>query len=573
MKSIFILFSAIILVQSARGQGFSKAEYFFDSDPGINNGTAVTLSGAQDTINFTSAVSTAALSPGFHFLGLRLRHNDGKWGLFEKRGLYISSSTANAADITAAEYFFDTDPGVGNGTATSVGTTGAVVNFTAVIPTSLSAGFHFLAIRTKDANGIWGLFEKRGFYISSSTANAADITAAEYFFDTDPGVGNGISTSVGTNGAVVNFTAVIPTSLPAGFHFLAIRTKGTDGIWGLFEKRGFYISSSTADAANITAAEYFFDTDPGVGNGISTSVGTNGAVVNFTAVIPTSLPAGFHFLAIRTKGTDGIWGLFEKRGFYISTTTANMPIITDAEYFFDADPGIGNGIALTVNTPGNTFTQTFNIPVPLSLPDGQHFLAIRVKDQAGNWGLYEFDTLTVSGALPVTGLSLRAKKEGAKVKLDWFTLTETNTSHYDIERSFNGISFEKIGKVQAVGNSNNRTDYTFTDVLPGKNLTYYRLKQVDRDGRIVYSEIRIVKFGEEHLFKVYPVITQGLLNIEGIPEPVNIKIFSNAGQLVKIFATNNSTGTINITNLAAGMYWLVIERNGALLFTQKIIKQ
>src|SRR5205085_279714 len=107
----------------------------------------------------------------------------------------------------------------------------------------------------------WGLFETRGFYISGSTADAANITAAEYFLDADPGAGNGIAASVGASGPVVNFTAVIPQSLPPGFHFLAIRTKGTDGKWGLYESRGFYISSSTADAANVTAAEYFIDTD------------------------------------------------------------------------------------------------------------------------------------------------------------------------------------------------------------------------------------------------------------------------------------------------------------------------
>jgi sensor domain CHASE-containing protein len=374
----------------------TAAEYFFDVDPGSGNGTAASVGTTGAVVNFTAVIPTA-LSAGFHFLAIRTKDANGVWGLFETRGFYISSSTADAANIVAAEYFFDTDPGRGNGTAVSVGTTGAVVNFTAVIPTSLSAGFHFLAIRTKDANGIWGLFETRGFYTSSSTADAANIVAAEYFFDTDPAPGNGTTTSVGAAGSVVNFTAVIPTSLPAGFHFLAIRVKGQDGIWGLFEKRGFYISNSTADAANIVAAEYFFDTDPGPGNGTATSVGTTGSVVNFTAVIPTSLSAGFHFLSIRVKGADGVWGLFEKRGFYISTATADMPIITAAEYFFDADPGIGNGTSLTITTPGNIVTQTFVIPAG-ALPLGQHFLSIRVKDQSGNWSLYEYDTVNVGNS-------------------------------------------------------------------------------------------------------------------------------------------------------------------------------
>ena len=72
----------------------------------------------------------------------------------------------------------------------------------------------------------------------------------------------------------------------------------------MFEKRGFYLSTATTDVANITAAEYFFDSDPGIGNGTSVSVGVSGATVNFTAVIPTSLTEGFHFLSIRTKDED-----------------------------------------------------------------------------------------------------------------------------------------------------------------------------------------------------------------------------------------------------------------------------
>src|SRR5262249_12493490 len=116
-----------------------------------------------------------------------------------------------------------------------------------------------------------------------------------------------------------------------------------------------------------------------------------------TATIPTSLPAGFHILTIRAKGQDGAWGLFEQRGFYISTATTDMPIITAAEYFFDADPGVNGGTPLTITTPGAIVTQTFNIPAG-SLSLGQHFLGLRVKDQGGNWSLFDYDTLTIGNS-------------------------------------------------------------------------------------------------------------------------------------------------------------------------------
>src|SRR5436190_539940 len=94
------------------------------------------------------------------------------------------------------------------------------------------------------------------------TARSQNITAAEYFVDADPGKGNGVPITVSTPADIVNFTASVSTaSLGTGFHFLAIRVKDVNGIWGLFEKSGFYISSSTTDAANITAAEYFIAKD------------------------------------------------------------------------------------------------------------------------------------------------------------------------------------------------------------------------------------------------------------------------------------------------------------------------
>ncbi|HEX6849204.1 MAG TPA: hypothetical protein VF144_19600, partial [Chitinophagaceae bacterium] len=309
-------------------------------------------------------------------------------------------ATARSQNITAAEYFFDTDPGQGNGTPVSVGTPGSTVNFNVAIPTSFTSGFHFLGLRVQDANGLWSMIEYRGFYISQNTSDVGNITAAEYFFDTDPGPGNGTPLSVGTPGANVNFNVPIPTSFPSGFHFLAIRVKDADGRWGLFEYRGFYISQSTADVGNLVAAEYFFDTDPGAGNGTPVSVGASGAVVNFSFAIPTALSAGFHFLAIRTKDAAGKWGMFETRGFYISTATANAPIITAAEFFYDADPGPGNGTALTVTTSGDIVTQTFTVPVPGNMSAGDHLLAIRVKDQEGKWSLFESGTITVGGEAP-----------------------------------------------------------------------------------------------------------------------------------------------------------------------------
>jgi hypothetical protein len=73
-----------------------------------------------------------------------------------------------------------------------------------------------------------------------------------------------------------------------------------------------------------------------------------------------------------------------------------MPAITAAEYFFDTDPGPGNGTPLTVDPSGLEIDQQFVIPVSTCLSAGEHTLVIRVRDADGRWGLYEKMTLTVA---------------------------------------------------------------------------------------------------------------------------------------------------------------------------------
>ncbi|MEQ1584466.1 MAG: gliding motility-associated C-terminal domain-containing protein [Cyclobacteriaceae bacterium] len=380
-----LLLIAYLSYFTSFSQTLLKAEYFFNTDPGVGNATSITLAANTGNLVFTTNIPTGALPQGFHQLAIRVKETGGRWSNFEIRGFYITTTTSDAANITAAEYFFDTDPGHGSGTPIPV-TPGATTNFTVSIPTnSLAAGFHFLAIRTKGANGKWGLFEGRGFYITTSTTDVPNLVAAEYFFDTDPGVGNGAAIPI-TSGATANFIASIPTtSLTPGFHFVAIRTKGANGKWGIFESRGFYITGSTTDVPNITNAEYFFDSDPGQGNGTPISI-TPGAIANFTVSLSsTGLAPGFHFLAIRTQRADGTWGIFESRGFYVSESTASAGDIVAAEYFIDgADPGEGNGTSILVNPTGPTINQIFDIPLT-GVPSGARTISIRVQGSEGIW--------------------------------------------------------------------------------------------------------------------------------------------------------------------------------------------
>ncbi len=442
-----LLFSCFLFSFEVAAQTITKAEYFFDADPGKGNGTAIAIT-PNGNVTFTTSIPTASLSQGFHQLGIRIKETGGVWSIFESRGFYITAATSNANNIARAEYFFDADPGAGSGTNIPV-STGANVNFVVSVPTaSLASGFHFLAIRTKDTSGKWGVFESRGFYITASTTNASNIAAAEYFFDSDPGNGNATPLSIPA-GATSNFTVSLPANgLQPGFHFLAIRVKGANGQWGAFESRGFYVTASTTDVANITQAEYFFDADPGNGGGTSIPVPV-GATSSFTATIPvTGLTSGFHFLTIRAKRADGKWGIFESRGFYISPINATTGDIVAAEYFIDSDPGEDNGKPLTVNPAAATINQIFPIATS-GISSGKHILGFRVKDANGIWSSAETQTFTVLACTPPAAptaadvsrcnsgtvtLQATAGASGTQV-YKWFADASTTTS------LFTGASF------------------------------------------------------------------------------------------------------------------------------------
>lgn len=95
----------------------------------------------------------------------------------------------------------------------------------------------------------------------------------------------------------------------------------------------------------------------------------------------------------------------------------------------------------------------------------------------------------VSSSLPLQLLSFSGEKLSDKNILSWITQSELNTDYFILERSKNGQSFEELTKIKAAGNSSALLRYTSSDYYPFETITYYRLKQVDNDGKFSYSKI------------------------------------------------------------------------------------
>jgi hypothetical protein len=377
-------FLAFLFFASNAQTNFNAAEYFFDTDPGIGSATAISIPLTADSVSVNPlAIPTTGLSEGSHTLFIRTRTDGIKWSIYEGRTFWIKPQ------IVYAEYFIDTDPGAGLGTMLDFTDQTDSISFAGSITIPiLSGGFHNLFIRTRDSRGIWSLYEGKPFYVNSS----ATFEAAEWFIDTDPGIGNGTAISIsGIDSASASVGITVPP-LSGGWHNLFIRTKVQGGTWSLYEGQPFYVNSGST----FNYAEYFLDTDPGVGNAtaISFSPSVDSLTVSAGVTLPVNIIPGNHNLFVRARTQDGKWSHYEGKQIFVKNS------IVAAEYFYDKDPGIGNGTPLTVSASPDSVTVNATGLSLACLDSGTHYLFIRTKDAAGNWSLYEHDTLFINQPAP-----------------------------------------------------------------------------------------------------------------------------------------------------------------------------
>lgn len=274
MKKI-LLFTLLLLAQLASmGQQLIKAEYFFDTDPGVGQGTNIAIAVPADSVDFSFSVPVNSLSTGLHNLYVRTLNDSGVWSIAENRLINVFKASL-AADIVAAEYFLDSDPGIGLGTSIATGLAADSVEFISSITIgSISLGLHNLYIRTKNNDGIWSISENRLINVYKTGNNT--IVWSEYFFNTDPGVGNGIGSALPAPADSVEYTTTASVlSLLSGSNIIYERTKNVDGIWSISEGRSFNICPVLTDAS-FTVVNSCIDS---ITQFINTSTGYDGSTV------------------------------------------------------------------------------------------------------------------------------------------------------------------------------------------------------------------------------------------------------------------------------------------------------
>lgn len=192
-------------------------------------------------------------------------------------------------------------------------------------------------------------------------------------------------------------------------------------------------------------------------------------------------------------------------------------------------------------------------------------------------------TITVNNSvLPLSLLQFKGKKQADIILLDWVTASESQLNRFEIERSANGTTYEKIGVIAATGNSNTNKAYSFTDTKPLSKLNYYRLKMIDIDGKFSYSNV-IAFAGNQSKgiivsnVKPNPFIETVNLNIVlQQTQRLNIQLIDMSGRVVltrdiQANEGNNDIRFDGLGNLSEGIYFIKIITPDAVL-QQKVLK-
>jgi parallel beta-helix repeat protein len=248
--------------------------------------------------------------------------------------------------------------------------------------------------------------------------------------------------------------------------------------------------------------------------------------------------------------------------------------------------------------PANSQVEIFSIEPCLTCPvsggvqtEGKTYRTTVTADASGNWiwtpgvpldGQYtatateptsvasprntsEFSTCGYI-TLPVELLSFTGHLNDGSIVLDWSTASEKNNSYFSIQRSFDGKSFSTIGTVRGNGNTDQISNYSYSDYNVDQAVVYYRLMQTDESDKSSLSTIIQINIQSDNVIRIYPNPNQGLVNIDlsvASSSYCTLQLLDAVGNQIYREEGNVHNGydqkKIDMHELAAGVYLLKVE--------------
>lgn len=417
------------------------------------------------------------------------------------------------------------------------------------------------------------------------------------------------STALVNNRVVINLdvagTVSIPTFTDTKFSASNPRCVVTDGTsyWGVGANTGICRGTSTSNLdtvvsnsstnirfLGISGGQMYYSTASGTsgiwraGSGIPTSSGT--VSLPYIGTGTGSSPYGFAikddstvcYIAddrVLTSGggiqkwtrSGSTWTLAYTLATGTSSTVGARSIVVN---WTTANPTI---YAVTAEASANRI---------ITISDAGSSSAATTVVTAGSTTVYRGVSMTPGSVLPVTFRSFNAEHKNNTVLLKWSTASELNNYAFEVQRSSNGKEFETIATVKGAGNSNKVLNYSYTDQSPVISTVYYRLKQVDFDGRSEYTNMIPVMGPDVKAVAIEstapnPFSSELTLDIRAAASGIaQVELIDLLGKQhyasTEMFETGSNRVLINTASLPDGIYLVRVSQNGE-TFLQKVIRR
>lgn len=346
--------------------------------------------------------------------------------------------------------------------------------------------------------------------VHTATLQWGNVGCADYYKLQYRAVGNGIWTEMNTNGntSTMNLTGLDPYTLYSWRVATADSLDGKTFLSAYSDSITFRTLSDTAkialiykgvkDCNNDTLRFEATNSQPPY----TVTLYRNGSVYNTLSVNDTAsfynVPPGNYYATATGTGSGGSYGTSE-------TTTVQPPAPTGLDTSGITSNSVHlnwNGLSCATDyqvyyrlegskTWTSTTSGTNNYEVTGLLPDTVYVWKVSASNafngQTVTSDFSDSATFRTLSTLPVAFVSFNGKLQGTNAVLTWTTSSEIENAGYEVQKSLDGTNFSAIGFVKGAGNSTMINNYSFTDTKVGNGTNYYRLKQIDVDGRYKYS--------------------------------------------------------------------------------------
>ncbi len=284
-----------------------------------------------------------------------------------------------------------------------------------------------------------------------------------------------------------------------------------------------------------------------------------------------------------TVGADQMGSVINTYGSSNINVTVTDPDAGDNVSAIQVYYGVpGSGTAATVLT-SNSSSSSLNYTHTTSVGDNYYYYAkITQADGDIMWTAPIWIT-RLNSALPVTNLQVNAAAFNSLAKINWSTTSEMNVAGYEIEKAYRGNDFHKIGYTASInGNSTVTSRYSFIDSTSVPGMQFYRIKQIDRNGVISYSDVVAlnIQYNAIKILAAGPNPTQADITYwlqSDANARLQFKLYNEEGRLAMQLPVevNSGQNTIQIKSgsLPAGLYFVVIEKDYTRIIESKFVKE